>query len=107
MSGSTVLAEDLEILIPIENRITVRPIKAEDRSKGGLLIPDAAKERPMRGIILACGAKAWGSLKPGYTVIYGQFSGTEIEVGGEVILVLKDHDIFGYLSPDGTLEWPG
>lgn len=94
-----------EVLVPIYGRLVVRPVKGDDRSKGGLVIPDAAKERPMRGVLLACGTKAWGTLRPGQTVLYGQFSGTEVEVGGETLLVLQDTDLFGYL--DTTLEGRG
>lgn len=87
-----------ETLIPIGDRIVVKPEQGENKSKGGILVPEMAKERPVRGTVLAIGAKVENQmLEAGVTVVYGQYSGTEVEVGGDKVLVLKESDIFGYV----------
>lgn len=83
-------------LVPIGDRVVVRPEVGESKSKGGILVPEMAKERPVRGVVLETGIKVENQLLvPDSIVVYGQYSGTEVEVGGEKVLVLRESDIFG------------
>ena len=89
-------------LRPLDDRVVVHPLEAEERTAGGILLPDSAKEKPQRGIVVAVGdgARKSGSsdrvpvsLAVGDEVIYGKYGGTEIEINGEDVKILRESDI--------------
>jgi chaperonin GroES len=88
---------------PLHDRVLVRRIEQNSKTSGGIIIPDNAKEKPIEGEILAVGSGALddsGSLvaldvKVGDTVIFGKWSGTEIKIDNEDLLIMKESDIFG------------
>jgi len=84
---------------PLADRVLIEPAAAEEKTAGGIIIPDAAKEKPKKGTVLATGSEKLNfSVKPGDTVLYGQYSGTEISVDGKDYLIMKESDIFAVLS---------
>ncbi|MGL5893885.1 MAG: co-chaperone GroES [Bacteroidales bacterium] len=81
---------------PLADRVLVRPAAAEEKTIGGIIIPDSAKEKPLKGEVLAVGQGTKDEemvLKIGETVLYGKFAGTEIEVEGEKLLIMRQSDI--------------
>jgi chaperonin GroES len=97
---------------PLHDRVVVRRIDAEERSAGGIIIPDTAREKPGQGKVLAVGPGArdeTGRLVPldvkaGDTVLFGKWSGTEVRIDGEDLLVMKEGDILGVLETLGELQ---
>ena len=93
-------------LKPLHDRVLVRRTEGEEKTAGGLIIPDSAKEKPAEGVIVACGEgarKDSGELiemavKVGDRVLFGKWSGTEVSVDGEELLMMKESDILGILS---------
>jgi chaperonin GroES len=93
-------------LKPLHDRVLVRRTEGEEKTAGGLIIPDSAKEKPAEGLIVACGEgarKDSGELiemavKDGDRVLFGKWSGTEVSVDGEELLMMKESDILGILS---------
>ncbi len=92
-------------LKPLHDRIIVRPAKAEETTKGGIILPDTAKEKPMQGEIIATGKGRVenGNLielevKVGDKVLYGKYSGTEINVDGEELLMMRESDVFAVIN---------
>jgi chaperonin GroES len=91
---------------PLHDRVLVRRVQSDDKTKGGLIIPDTAKEKPAEGEIVAVGdgaRKDSGELiapavKSGDRVLFGKWSGTEVTVNGEELLIMKESDILGILS---------
>jgi chaperonin GroES len=91
---------------PLHDRIVVRRIEPEERTAGGIIIPDTAKEKPQQGEVIAVGPGARdesGKIQPldvkaGYRVLFGKWSGTEVRVGGEDLLIMKESDIMGILE---------
>ncbi|WP_201860392.1 co-chaperone GroES [Microvirga soli] len=91
---------------PLHDRIVVRRIEAEQKSAGGIIIPDTAKEKPQQGEVIAVGPGArneHGQLVPldvkaGDTVLFGKWSGTEVKIDGEDLLSMKESDIMGVLE---------
>jgi chaperonin GroES len=91
---------------PLHDRIVVRRIEAEQKSAGGIIIPDTAKEKPQQGEVIAVGPGArneQGQLVPldvkaGDTVLFGKWSGTEVKIDGEDLLIMKESDIMGVLE---------
>jgi chaperonin GroES len=91
---------------PLQDRILVRRIEAEEKSAGGIIIPDTAKEKPMEGEVVAAGPGARdeaGKLVPldvkvGDRILFGKWSGTEIKLDGEDLLILKEADVLGILD---------
>ena len=82
---------------PLADRVLVKPAAAEEKTKSGLFIPDTAKEKPMKGTVIAAGSGKKDepmTVKPGDTVLYGKYSGTEISVDGEDLLIMRESDIF-------------
>ena len=82
---------------PLFDRVVIQPVEAESKTASGLFIPDAAKERPIRGIVLAVGPGKKDeptTVKVGDTVLYGKYSGTEIQLDGKEVLIMKERDIF-------------
>jgi len=93
-------------LKPLHDRVLVRRVESEEKTSGGLIIPDSAKEKPSEGEIVACGEGARKdngeliamAVKAGDRVLFGKWSGTEISVDGEELLIMKESDILGVLS---------
>ena len=91
---------------PLHDRVLVRRVESEEKTAGGLIIPDTAKEKPSEGEVVACGEgarKDSGELIPmavkaGDKILFGKWSGTEITVDGEEMLIMKESDILGTLS---------
>ena len=91
---------------PLHDRVVVKRIKAEEKSKGGIIIPDTAKEKPQEGEIIAAGPGARdesGKLVPldvkaGDRVLFGKWSGTEVKIDGEELLIMKESDIMGVVE---------
>ena len=91
---------------PLHDRVVVKRINAENKSAGGIIIPDTAQEKPSQGEIIAVGPGGRdeaGKLVPldvkvGDTVLFGKWSGTEVKIDGEELLIMKESDIMGILS---------
>ena len=91
---------------PLNDRVLVRRVESEERTKGGILIPDTAKEKPMEGEVVAAGPGARGEdgklqpmdVKAGDRVLFGKWSGTEVKLDGEDLLIMKESDIMGVLT---------
>ena len=91
---------------PLQDRLLVRRIEEEEKSRGGIIIPDTAREKPMEGEVLAAGPGARGEdgklhpldVKVGDRVLFGKWSGTEIKIDGEDLVVMKESDIMGVVE---------
>ncbi|HEX2884796.1 co-chaperone GroES [Vineibacter terrae] len=91
---------------PLHDRVLIEPSTAESKSKGGIIIPDTAQEKPQQGKVVATGKGARlddGRLIPldvkvGDTVIYGKWSGTEVKIGGKDFVILKESDVMGVVA---------
>jgi len=91
---------------PLHDRVIVRRIEEDERTKGGIIIPDTAKEKPQQGEIVAVGPGAPDEkgkvqpldVKPGNHVLFGKWSGTEVKIDGEELLIMKESDILGVLE---------
>ena len=91
---------------PLHDRVVVRRIEESDRTKGGIIIPDTAKEKPQQGEIVAVGPGARDEsgklvpleLKAGDRVLFGKWSGTEVKIDGDELLIMKESDILGVLE---------
>ncbi len=84
------------ILTPLHDRVIVKAAAAETKTAGGIIIPDTAKEKPQRGTVVAAGPGKKDepmSVKPGDTVLYGKYAGTEINLEGEDLLIMRESDI--------------
>ncbi|MEY2596063.1 MAG: hypothetical protein RL634_2053 [Bacteroidota bacterium] len=89
------MAKKLNIT-PLHDRVIVKPAPAEEKTAGGIIIPDTAKEKPQRGTVVAAGPGKKDepmSVKAGDTVLYGKYSGTEISVEGSDYLIMRESDI--------------
>lgn len=81
---------------PLHDRVIVKPAKAEEKTAGGIIIPDTAKEKPQRGTVVAAGPGKKDepvTVKVGDTVLYGKYSGTEISIEGDELLIMRESDI--------------
>lgn len=93
-------------LKPLHDRVLVRRVEGDDKTKGGLIIPESAKEKPAEGEVIACGEgarKDSGELiemgvKNGDRILFGKWSGTEVTIDGEELLIMKESDILGIIS---------
>jgi chaperonin GroES len=91
---------------PLQDRVLVRRVAGEERTKGGIIIPDTAQEKPMEGEVIAAGAGARsedGRLQPmdvkaGDRILFGKWSGTEIKLDGEELVIMKETDIMGIIA---------
>ena len=91
---------------PLHDRVVVRRITAEEKTSGGIIIPDTAKEKPMEGEVVAAGPGARGEdgklvpmdVKKGDRVLFGKWSGTEVKIDGQDLLIMKESDIMGVLT---------
>ena len=89
------MANNLKVT-PLHDRIIVKPAKAEEKTAGGIIIPDTAKEKPQRGTVIAAGPGKKDepvTVKVGDTVLYGKYSGTEIQLDGDDLLIMRESDI--------------
>lgn len=93
-------------LRPLHDRVVVQPLEEEEKTAGGIIIPDSAKEKPMQGKVIACGPGARGDdgklvpldVKKGDRVLYGKWSGTEVRIEGKDVLIMRESDIMGVLA---------
>jgi chaperonin GroES len=91
---------------PLHDRVVVRRLDSEEKTKGGIIIPDTAKEKPSEGVIVAVGPGARDDpgkinaldVKAGDRVLFGKWSGTEVKVDGEDLLIMKESDIMGIVE---------
>ncbi len=91
---------------PLHDRILVRRVESEEKTKGGIIIPDTAKEKPQEGEIIAVGPGARNEagqlqaldVKVGDRVLFGKWSGTEIKINGEDLLIMKESDVMGIIE---------
>jgi chaperonin GroES len=91
---------------PLDDRVVVEPLEAEEKSQGGIVLPDAAKEKPTKGKVISVGEgklldsgkRADLLVKKGDKVLYGKYAGTEITVGGKDYLILKENDILAKIE---------
>src|SRR6266403_842433 len=91
---------------PLHDRVLIRRVEGEEKSAGGIIIPDTAKEKPMEGEVVAAGPGARGDdgklqpmdVKAGDRVLFGKWSGTEVKLEGEELIIMKESDIMGILE---------
>ena len=91
---------------PLHDRVVVKRVDSEEKTKGGIIIPDTAKEKPMEGEIVAVGSGARDEagklipldVKKGDRVLFGKWSGTEVKLDGEDLLIMKESDIMGIIG---------
>ena len=92
-------------LKPLEDRIIIKPLDAEEKTSGGIIIPDNAKEKPQKGEVVAVGPGKYSdsgnridmTLKKGDTVLYGKYSGTEVKIEGEDHLIMRESDVLAVM----------
>lgn len=91
---------------PLHDRVLVKRVDSEEKTKGGIIIPDTAKEKPQEGEVISVGSGSRGEngqihaldVKPGDRILFGKWSGTEIKLDGEDYIVMKESDIMGIIS---------
>ncbi len=86
---------------PLADRVLVRPAAAEEKTIGGIIIPDSAKEKPLKGEVISVGNGTKDEemvVKAGNTVLYGKYAGTEIEIDGEKLLIMRQSDILAIVE---------
>ncbi len=91
---------------PLHDRVLVEPLEAEEKTAGGIIIPDTAKEKPMEGKIVAVGKGSRNDegkvapldVKKGDRILYGKWSGTEVKVDGDDYLIMKESDVMGVIE---------
>ena len=91
---------------PLHDRVLIRRVESEEKSAGGIIIPDTAKEKPMEGEVVAVGPGARGEdgkiqpldVKSGDRVLFGKWSGTEVKLDGEDLIIMKESDIMGIIA---------
>jgi chaperonin GroES len=91
---------------PLHDRVLVRRIEADEKTAGGIIIPDTAKEKPQEGEVVAVGPGARNEkgelvaleVRPGDRILFGKWSGTEVRIGGEDLLIMKESDILGIVE---------
>ncbi len=106
------MEEALTKFRPLHDRVVVKRIDAEQKTAGGIIIPDTAKEKPQEGEVVAVGPGARNEhgelvateLKPGDRVLFGKWSGTEVKIDGEELLIMKESDVMGVIEPVAELK---
>ena len=91
---------------PLQDRLVIKRIEEEEKTKGGIIIPDSAKEKPQEGRVVAVGdgkmlesgQKAPLTVKPGDKILFGKYSGTEIKIDGEEHLIMREDDVLGIVE---------
>jgi len=107
-----VLEENDMTFRPLHDRILVRRIEADEKTAGGIIIPDTAKEKPSEGEVIAVGPGARDEsgrlvaldVKVGDRILFGKWSGTEIKLNGEDLLIMKESDVMGVIEQTATLK---
>ncbi len=97
---------------PLHDRVVVRRIEAEEKTSGGIIIPDTAKEKPQEGEVVAVGPGARAEdgtvtaldVKAGERILFGKWSGTEVRIDGEELLIMKESDILGVIEQAEALK---
>ena len=97
---------------PLHDRIVVRRVSSEEKTKGGIIIPDTAKEKPQEGEVIAVGPGARNEqgqivaldVKVGDRVLFGKWSGTEIKIDGEELLIMKEADVMGIIEAQAAAK---
>ncbi|WFU19961.1 co-chaperone GroES [Bradyrhizobium sp. CB3481] len=97
---------------PLHDRVLVRRIDAEERTAGGIIIPDTAKEKPQEGEVIAAGPGGRNELgqlmpldvKPGDRVLFGKWSGTEVKIDGKELLIMKESDLLGVVEKSSATK---
>ena len=97
---------------PLHDRVVVRRIDAEEKTAGGIIIPDTAKEKPQQGEVVAVGPGARGDdnelvpldVKAGDRILFGKWSGTEVKIDGEELIIMKESDIMGVIEGAGKAK---
>ena len=97
---------------PLHDRVLVRRVDEDDKTAGGLIIPDSAKEKPQEGEVISCGdgaRKDSGELIPmvvkaGDKILFGKWSGTEVKIDGEDLMIMKESDILGIIVADKAVK---
>jgi len=95
---------------PLHDRVVIRRIEEEEKTKGGIIIPDTAKEKPQEGEVIAAGPGARDEsgklvpleLKAGDRVLFGKWSGTEVKIDGEDLLIMKESDVMGVIEGESA-----
>ncbi|MDR4506997.1 MAG: co-chaperone GroES [Candidatus Brocadiaceae bacterium] len=96
----------MSIIRPLEDRVVIEPMEAEEKTQGGIVLPETAKEKPMKGKVIAVGegkmldsgTRAELLVKVGDNVLYGKYAGTEISVDGKEYLVMRESDILAKIG---------
>ncbi len=86
---------------PLADRVIIRPAKAEEVTAAGIIIPDSAKEKPLKGTVIAVGPGTKDEvmeLKDGDTVLYGKYAGTELEIEGDKVLIMRQSEVLAILG---------
>jgi chaperonin GroES len=91
---------------PLHDRVVVEPLEQEEKTAGGIIVPDTAQEKPMQGKVVAVGPGARGEdgalqppdVKKGDTILYGKYSGTEVKIDDKELLIMRESDIMGVLT---------
>jgi chaperonin GroES len=97
---------------PLHDRVVVQRIDAEEKTAGGIIIPDTAKEKPQEGEVIAVGPGARNEqgqlvpldVRPGDRVLFGKWSGTEVKIEGQDLLIMKESDLLGVVEKTGSLK---
>jgi chaperonin GroES len=97
---------------PLHDRVVVRRIEEDTKTAGGIIIPDTAKEKPIQGEVIAVGPGGRDDagkvipldLKPGDRVLFGKWSGTEVKIDGEDLVIMKESDIFGVIEGSSKVK---
>ena len=99
---------------PLHDRVVIRRLEENERTKGGIIIPDTAKEKPMQGHVVAVGPGARNEsglivpldVKAGDTVLFGKWSGTEVKLDGQELLIMKESDLMGVVEGEAEKATP-
>ena len=97
---------------PLHDRVVIRRIEGEEKTKGGIIIPDTAKEKPQEGEVIAVGPGACGEsgklvpldAKAGDRVLFGKWSGTEVKIDGDDLLIMKEADVMGVIEGESAAK---
>jgi chaperonin GroES len=93
-------------MVPLDDRVIVKPLEAEERTEGGIVLPDTAKEKPQKGEVVAVGEgrllddgkRAKMTLKKGDVVLFGKYSGTEVKIDGEEYSIMRESDVLAVVE---------
>ena len=97
---------------PLHDRVLVRRVEQDEKTAGGIIIPDTAKEKPQEGEVVSCGAGVRGDdgkihaldVKAGDRILFGKWSGTEVKLDGEELLIMKESDIMGVVDGSPAIK---